>query len=162
MGGGPVERVRAALAALLLLSLGMVSSAGWATEGMTMSAHDPFDDLDGFYEAYGKAFTAADVATIDVMFEYPYLLTNAEGSKQVENVEFYRSLLEHLKQVGFAGSRVSNYKKIRMGKDGAIIIVDYMRLRADGSELNGNTAAYLLRHRADGWKLVGIVDGYGK
>ena len=127
-----------------------------------MAQHDPFDDLDAFYAAYGKAFTAADIAAIDAMFEYPYLLTNAEGSRQVEDVEFYRALLDHLKTVGFAGSRVSNYRKIRMGRDGAIIIVDYMRLRADGSELNGNTAAYLLRHRPDGWKLVGIVDGYGK
>ena len=127
-----------------------------------MTGQDPFDELDAFYEAYGKAFTGADVAAIDAMFEYPYLLTNAEGSKQVEDVGFYRSLLDHLREVGFAGSRVSNYQKIRMGKDGAIIIVDYMRLRADGSELNGNTAAYLLRHRPDGWKLVGIVDGFGK
>ncbi len=127
-----------------------------------MAEHDPFDDIDAFYQAYGKAFTAADVAAIDAMFEYPYLLTNAEGSRQVDDMGFYRSLLEHLKTVGFAGSRISNFQKVRMGRDGAIIIVDYMRLRADGSELNGNRAAYLLRHRADGWKLVGIIDGYRK
>ena len=127
-----------------------------------MAQHDPFDEIEDFYKAYGRAFNAADLPAIDAMFEYPYLLTNAEGSRQVENSDFYRSLLESLKKAGWAGSRVENFQKIRMGKDGAIIIVDYMRLRADGSELNGNRAAYLLRHRADGWKLVGIVDGYGK
>jgi len=140
------------LATPLLLALCAAASPA-AAAGPSSAAtgnvagHDPFDELEAFYKAYRTAFDAADVEAVDKMFEYPYLLTNAQGSRQVENSDYYRSLLEQLKRAGWAGSRIANWQKIRMGKDGAIIIVDYMRLRADGSELNGNRAAYLLRHR---------------
>ena len=122
---------------------------------------DPFDQIEAFYEAYGRAFTACDLDAIDALFEYPYLLTNSSGSVEMPDRGFYAELLGKLKSAGWIGSRVGSFKKVRMGRDGAAIIVDYRRIGQDGETLGADTAAYFLHHRPDGWKLIGICDGYG-
>ena len=126
-----------------------------------MSGGDPFDDVEAFYGPYREAFHSGDMAAVDALFEYPYLLSNADGVREVDNSDFYRGLFDNLKSGGWTGSRFDSFRKLRMGKDGAIVMVEYSRLRADGSVMNGGRAAYVLRHRPDGWKLVGILDGFG-
>jgi ketosteroid isomerase-like protein len=125
-----------------------------------MTDHDPFDDIEAFFGPYSAAFRSGDMAAIDALFEYPYLLSNADGTREVANSDFYQSLHDKLKGKGWVGSRFDSFRKFRSGQDGAIVVVDYSRLRPDGSVLNGGRAAYVMRHRADGWKLIGILDDF--
>jgi ketosteroid isomerase-like protein len=126
-----------------------------------MAEVDPFDDVEAFYGPYRKAFHSGDMAAIEALFEYPYVLSNPEGVREIHDSSFYKALFDKLKGGGWIGSRFDRFRKLRMGKDGAIVMVDYSRLREDGSVMNSGSAAYVLRHRPDGWKLVGILDGFG-
>lgn len=125
------------------------------------------DELDAFFAAYSDAFAARDLAAIDALFEYPFVVLNADGAREVEDLEFYRDLLDQFQGSEWATTRVEKVQKMRMGKDGAILRIEYTRLRADGSKLTGsnlpfeNGSAYLLRRRDDGWKIVGLVDRHG-
>ena len=56
----------------------------------------------------------------------------ALAQAQVVNSDFYRSIFDGFKGSGYAKSRSDSFRKFRMGQDGAMVIVDYVRLRADG------------------------------
>ena len=126
---------------------------------------DPFDTIEAFYERYGEAFNTGDLVAIEAMFDYPWLLSSAAGVRQIEAdadpSAFYATLLASLRQRGWARSTVESFAKFRMGVDGALIAVDFARLRDDGSVLETGRAGYFLRDRPDGWKIAAIVDGLG-
>jgi ketosteroid isomerase-like protein len=126
-----------------------------------MPTPDPFDEIEAFYEPYRKAVYTSDIAALDNMFEYPYLHSDATGSREVPNIEVFRATCESLRTSGAAGSNFDTFRKLRMGKDGAVVMLKYTRMHKDGSVMRTGRATYFLHHRPDGWKFVGIFDEFG-
>jgi ketosteroid isomerase-like protein len=126
-----------------------------------MPARDPFDDIEAFYEPYRKAVYTCDMAAIDTMFEYPYMISDADGIREIPNSDLYRQACAYFKSIGAAGSNFDSFRKLRMGRDGAMVMLRYTRVHTDGSVLKKGRATYFLRHRPDGWKFVGIIDEFG-
>lgn len=122
------------------------------------------DELDAFFSVYGAAFAARDLAAIDALCEYPLSICTADGCSEVRDSGFYASLIERFEASEFVQSQFLGMHKACMGKDGAILVADYRRLKADGSELEEGAlpfprgCCYYLRKRDDGWKLVGLAD----
>jgi hypothetical protein len=120
---------------------------------------DPFDAVEAFFDLYLKAFYSGDAAAIDAVFEYPCVLGAGGAVSEIRDSMFYLDVLERFKAMGCVASRYESFRKFRSGQDGAMVLADYARLRADGSVINTSRGAYLLRHRPEGWKLVGMLDG---
>jgi hypothetical protein len=129
-------------------------------------SQSPFDELEQFYRDYNAAFNAADLATVESRFTFPWLVISAGGIRQVEDgpdrSDHYRSVIDALKAKGWSGSRIDRYEQFRIGEDGALVAVHYSRLRGDGSVIDGGRAGYMLRHGSDGWKFTAILDGFGR
>lgn len=122
------------------------------------------DELDAFFRVYGAAFAGGDLAAIDALCEYPLSVCTVDGCSEVRDSGFYASLLKRFESSEFAQSQFLGLHKACMGKDGAILVADYRRLKADGSELEADAlpfplgCCYTLRRRKDGWRLVGLAD----
>jgi hypothetical protein len=126
-----------------------------------MPERDPFDEIEAFYETYLDTFSAGDLPALDPMFEYPYLLSDAEGVREIPDSGLYRSIIDSFQGTGYARSRFDSFRKLRMGHDRAMVFVDYTRVRQDGSIMKTAKGAYILRHRPDGWKIVAMFDNFG-
>jgi ketosteroid isomerase-like protein len=126
----------------------------------------PFDALEQFYMDYNAAFNAANLATVESHFIFPWLVISAAGVRQVEDgpdrSAHYQSVIDALRAKGWSGSRIDRYEQYRMGEDSALVAVHYSRLRADGSMIDSGRAGYMLRHTDDGWKFTAILDGFGR
>ena len=127
-----------------------------------VAARDPFDEVDDFFRPYRDAFQSADMAAIDALFEYPYVISNADGIREVKDSAVYKSQRAKIETNDWLDTRFDRFRKFRMGKGGALVLVDYARVKADGSVFHTGSFAYMLRHGPDGWKMVGILDEFGK
>jgi hypothetical protein len=129
-----------------------------------MTAIDPFDAVEDFYRAYTAAFAARDLAALEALCEYPMALSDVAGARQIVDGEFYRSLMERFDTSSWAKTEISAARKLRMGADGAIFFLEFVRSDAEGRELPPDElafprgCAYFLRYRSGGWKLVGLAD----
>ena len=129
-----------------------------------MSADQQPDEIDRFYSSYGAAFAARDLDALEALCEYPMALADAAGRRQITDRSFYADLIDRFGQSHWATTRIDRVQKLPMGRDGAILIMEYARLRADGSELPEQElpfprgCVYFLRRRDDGWKIVGLAD----
>jgi hypothetical protein len=126
-----------------------------------MPDRDPFDALEDFFGPYREAFHSGDMAAMNALFEFPYVLSNADGLREVKDSSVHKSQRDKLKGKEWIGTRFDRFRKFRMGKSGAMVLVDYSRLNPDGSVWTSGSAGYLLRHGEGGWKLVGILDEFG-
>lgn len=121
-------------------------------------------ELDAFFRSYGAAFGAGDVEAIDGMCEYPFIVSDADGTYEVADSQFYRSLIDRFRKSEFAETRYSAIEKLKMGADGAVIVTRFRRFGSDGAPLDDdclpfpNGCAYFLRRREDGWKIIGLAD----
>lgn len=122
------------------------------------------NELDAFFRDYGAAFASGDLAAIDALCEYPLSVCTADGCSEVRDSGFYASLLERFEASEFVQSQFLGMYKACMGRDGAILVANYRRLKADGSELEEcalpfpRGCCYTLRRRDNGWKLIGLAD----
>lgn len=125
------------------------------------------EELDAFFQSYGRDFASGNLAAIDAMCEYPLAVCEGQHRLQVANKDYYGSLMQQFRQTAFAQSRFLGMQKLAMGKDGAVLFVSYRRLNAAGDELEPGTlpfpngCAYFLKRRADGWKIIGLADRLG-
>jgi hypothetical protein len=126
-----------------------------------MATRDPFDEIEGFFGSYIEAFYSGDPASLDALFEYPCVFSTPESVGTLENSDVYREVSESFRRSGIVTTRYDSLRKIRMGQDGAMVLAEYSRLRADGSVVSRGSGAYVLRHRPDGWKLIAMLDGFG-
>ena len=130
----------------------------------TLLTAEDEDEIDHFYNAYGRAFATCDLEALEALCEYPILVADAEGGRQITAPSFFRSLFERFRDSTWATTRVDRISKLAMGGDGAVLIIEFARLREDGTELGAaelpfhRGCSYFLRRRDDGWKLVGLTE----
>ncbi|MFC3173937.1 hypothetical protein ACFOD9_06710 [Novosphingobium bradum] len=133
-----------------------------------MPATELQDDIDRFYSDYGRAFTARDLAALGALCEFPLLLADSAGIRQIEDAGFFSGLFERFARSTWATTRIDGTSKFAMGEDGAMLTIAFTRLREDGSELAPEEipfprgCSYFLRRRGNGWKLVGLAEPIGR
>lgn len=121
-------------------------------------------EIDQFYKRYGEAFAARDLAGVAALCEFPMMLADGDGYRQIEDESFFQSLFDRFDASSWAETRTQGVTTLDLGQDGAVLVMRFTRIRADGTELAADElpfareCCYFLRRRADGLKLVGLAD----
>ncbi len=125
---------------------------------------DAARELKSFYKAYIDIFNRGDPLAVNDCYAHPWnLVTQGRVvtiADKAAGLSLFSDLFGRLRGEGWAASAIDAIEAYPAGADGGLIIVDYRRVRADGSLLEAGRGCYTMERAAGSWKFAGIVESF--
>jgi len=122
------------------------------------AAHDTTNaEIGRFYGTYIDLFNEGRVAEMQDLFEFPWAMLGTRGLFLVNDREaglaLYTKVWEDLKKEAWAATNIEKLEWFSIGADGALLQVDFVRFRTDGSTMLTGRAYYAARRRDGIWRI---------
>ncbi len=116
--------------------------------------------IDTVHGEYAEAF-ARDSAAAAAFCGEPTLIAMSTDivalSTRAELEAFYAALLAKLRGLGYTHSRLGTRRIKLLNPTTALYSVAFVRMKADGTELEQAAATYLYRRGANGWRIFALI-----
>ena len=116
--------------------------------------------IDAVYGDYAEAF-ARDPAAAAAFCGEPTLIVMPTDivalSTRAELEAFYAALLARLRALGYTHSRLGTRRIKFLNHSTALYSIAFVRMKADGTELEQAAATYLFRRKANGWRIFSLI-----
>jgi hypothetical protein len=124
---------------------------------MTVKSDATNAEIDHFYGRYIDLFNQGQVAEMQDLFEFPWAMLSTQGPFFVNDREaglaLYTKVWKDLKGEGWATTKIEKLEWFGVGADGALLQVDFVRFRADGTTMLTGRAYYAVRRRDGVWRI---------
>ena len=114
-------------------------------------------EIDHFYGRYIDLFNQGQVAEMQDLFEFPWAMLSTQGLFLVNDREaglaLYTKVWEDLKEEAWAATKIEKLEWFAVGADGALLQVDFVRFRTDGSTMLTGRAYYAARRQDGVWRI---------
>jgi uncharacterized NTF2-like protein DUF6841 len=134
-----------------------VDSNGAEGFKMTAKSDATHAEIDHFYGRYIDLFNDGRVAEMQDLFEFPWAMLSTRGpffvSDQEAGLALYTKVWKDLKGEGWATTNIEKLEWFAVGPDGALLQVDFVRFRTDGTTMLTGRAYYAARRREGVWRI---------
>lgn len=124
---------------------------------MTATSDATNAEIDHFYKRYIELFNDGRVADMQDLFEFPWVILSTQGPLLVNDPQaglaFYTKVWRDLKEEAWATTKVEKLEWFAVGADGALLQVDFVRFRTDGTTMLTGCAYYAARRKDGVWRI---------
>ena len=114
-------------------------------------------EIDHFYGKYIDLFNDGQLADMQDLFEFPWAMLSPQGPFFVNDrgagLALYKKVWGDLKAEAWATTKIEKLEWFAVGADGALLQVDFVRFRTDGSTMLTGRAYYAARRRDGVWRI---------
>jgi hypothetical protein len=114
-------------------------------------------EIDHFYGRYIDLFNQGQVAEMQDLFEFPWAMLSTQGLFLVNDREaglaLYKKVWGDLKEEAWAATKIEKLEWFAVGADGALLQVDFVHFRTDGSTMLTGRAYYAARRQDGVWRI---------
>jgi hypothetical protein len=106
------------------------------------------DEMQSFFAKYAVALSSGDAKRIASFYAPQFMMEGPEGGRPFHNDRKFRAIIKaadkHYRKLGLTQLKIAKFLKADLGQDYKIAQVEWLALRADGSEGLRYDATYVV------------------
>jgi len=124
-----------------------------------MTDPDLTSDVRAFFETYQEAFDSIDGQRIAALYCIPAVTMRADGSIHIlqsrdELARFFQGVADTYQRDGYAGGRFEEFQVTPIGGRSALVTMEWVMLRRDGSLIRKWRQSYNLVRAGSAWQIL--------